>query len=93
MDFLTKNKKLVQLAVVFFGFFVLVLMTGQYSEIIDVRDGFTNAVEDGKIVAVTGFSESISMILSGQLPPQLVRIFFDDNSGISIQKLLFSFSI
>ncbi len=74
MDFLTKNKKLVQLAVVFFGFFVLVLMTGQYSEIIDVRDGFTNAVEDGKIVAVTGFSESISMILSGQLPPQLVRI-------------------
>ena len=74
MEFLTKNKKLVQLAVVFFGFFVLVLMTGQYSEIIDVRDGFTNAVEDGKIVAVTGFSESISMIMSGQLPPQLVRI-------------------
>ena len=74
MEFFTKNKKLVQLAIVFVGFFILVLMTGQYSEIIDVRDGFTNAVEDGKIVAVTGFSESISMILSGQLPPQFVRV-------------------
>lgn len=74
MEFLTKNKKLVQLAIVFIGFFILVLMTGQYSDIIDVRDGFTNAVEDGKIVAVTGFSESMSMIFSGQLPPQFVRI-------------------
>jgi len=30
MEFLTKNKKLVQLAIVFICFFILVLMTGQY---------------------------------------------------------------
>ena len=49
-------------------------MTGQYSDIIDVRDGFTKAVAKGEIVAVVGFSESLSMILRGQLPPQFVRI-------------------
>ena len=74
MDYLKKNPKLVQLGVVLIGFVVLILMTGQYSEIIDVRDGFTKAVEKGQIVPVTGFSESVSMILSGQLPPQFVRI-------------------
>ncbi|HHZ76553.1 MAG TPA: ABC transporter permease subunit, partial [Rhodospirillales bacterium] len=49
-------------------------MTGQYSDIIDVRDGFTKAVAKGEIVAVAGSSESLSMILRGQLPPQFVRI-------------------
>jgi len=49
-------------------------MTGQYSEIIDTRDSFIKAVDRGEIVPVTGFSESISMLLSGQLPPQFVRI-------------------
>jgi len=49
-------------------------MTGQYSAIIDTRDSFIKAVDRGEIVPVTGFSESISMLLSGQLPPQFVRI-------------------
>ncbi|MGE4576119.1 MAG: ABC transporter permease subunit, partial [Candidatus Pseudothioglobus sp.] len=74
MDYLKKNPKLVQLGFVLIGFAILILMTGQYSEIIDVRDGFIKAVQRGEIVPVTGFSESISMILSGQLPPQFVRI-------------------
>ncbi len=74
MNYYSKNSKLIQLGIVLFGFFALILMTGQYSEIIDVRDGFTKAVERGEIVPVTGFSESISMIIRGQLPPQLVRI-------------------
>ena len=74
MDYLKKNPKLIQLGIVLIGFVILILMTGQYSEIIDVRDGFTKAVEKGEIVSVTGFSESFSMILSGQLPPQFVRI-------------------
>ena len=74
MDYLKKNPKLVQLGVVLIGFVVLILMTGQYSDIIDARDGFTKAVEKGQIVPVTGFSESVSMILRGQLPPQFVRI-------------------
>jgi glycine betaine/proline transport system permease protein len=74
MDYLKKNPKLVQLGFVLIGFVILILMTGQYSEIIDVRDGFIKAVEKGQIVPITGFSESISMILSGQLPPQFVRI-------------------
>jgi len=74
MDYLKKNPKLVQLGFVLIGFVILILMTGQYSEIIDTRDGFFKAVDRGEIVPVTGFSESISMILSGQLPPQFVRI-------------------
>ena len=49
-------------------------MTGQYSEISDARDGFTKAVEKGEIEAVASFSESVSMVLRGQLPPQFVRI-------------------
>jgi len=74
MNYFLKNPKLVQFSVVLIGFAILVLMTGQYSEIIDVRDGFTKAVERGEIVAMTSFSESVSMILRGQLPPQFVRI-------------------
>ncbi len=74
MDYYSKHPKLIQLAVVLFGFVILILMTGQYSEIIDTRDSFIKAVDRGEIVPVTGFSESISMLLSGQLPPQFVRI-------------------
>jgi len=74
MDYLKKNPKLVQFGFVLIGFVTLVLMTGQYSELIDVRDDFTKAVERGEIASSVGFSESISMILSGQLPPQFVRI-------------------
>mgnify|MGYP000226663161 CR=1 FL=1 len=74
MDYLKKNPKLVQLGFVLIGFVILILMTGQYSEIIDVRDDFTKAVERGEIASSVGFSESISMLLSGQLPPQFVRL-------------------
>ena len=74
MDYLKKNPKLAQLGIVLIGFVVLIMMSGQYSHIIDVRDGFTKAVEKGEITAVTGFSESLSMIVRGQLPPQFVRI-------------------
>ncbi|MCH2579123.1 MAG: hypothetical protein MK003_12305, partial [Pseudomonadales bacterium] len=74
MDYLKKNPKLAQLGIVLIGFAVLILMSGQYSEIIDVRDGFTKAVEKGEIAAVAGFSDSLSMIVRGQLPPQFVRI-------------------
>ena len=74
MDYLKKNPKLAQLIIVLIGFAVLILMSGQYSDIIDVRDGFTKAVEKGEIAAVAGFSESLSMIVRGQLPPQFVRI-------------------
>ena len=74
MDYLKKNPKLAQLGIVLIGFVVLILMSGQYSDIIDVRDGFTKAVEKGEIAAVAGFSESLSMIVRGQLPPQFVRI-------------------
>ena len=74
MDYLKKNPKIAQLGIVLIGFVVLIMMTGQYSRIIDVRDGFTKAVEKGEIAAVAGFSDSLSMIVSGQLPPQFVRI-------------------
>ena len=74
MDYLKKNPKLAQLGIVLIGFVVLILMSGQYSDIIDVRDGFTKAVEKGEIAAVAGFSESLGMIVRGQLPPQFVRI-------------------
>jgi glycine betaine/proline transport system permease protein len=97
MDYLKKNPKLVQLGVVLIGFVVLILMTGQYSEIIDVRDGFTKAVEKGEIVAVAGFSESLSMILRGQLPPQFVRIpelnFYNPVVNASMVYILATFLI
>ena len=74
MNFIQKNPKLIQLGFVLLGFVVLVLMTGQYSEIIDIRDGFIKAVERGEISSSVGLADSIGMLLSGQLPPQLVRI-------------------
>ncbi|GIT24985.1 MAG: hypothetical protein CM1200mP41_10290 [Gammaproteobacteria bacterium] len=45
---------------------------GPVQRLIDVRDGFTKAVQKGEIVAVVGASESLGMILTGQLPPQFV---------------------
>ena len=74
MNFIQKNPKLIQLGFVLLGFVVLVMMTGQYSEIIDIRDGFIKAVERGEISSSVGLADSIGMLLSGQLPPQLVRI-------------------
>tara|TARA_B110000003_G_C16649336_1_gene533498 strand:- start:57 stop:2468 length:2412 start_codon:yes stop_codon:yes gene_type:complete len=74
MNFYSKNLKLIQLGAVLFGFVILILMTGQYSEIIDVRDDFIKAVERGEIASSVSFSESITMLLRGQLPPQFVRI-------------------
>ncbi len=95
MDYLKKNPKLIQLGVVLIGFIGLILMTGQYSEIIDVRDGFTKAVERGEIASSVGFSESISMLLSGQLPPQFVRVpevnFFNPVVDNSLAYILLSF--
>jgi glycine betaine/proline transport system permease protein len=49
-------------------------MTGEYHDIILLRDGFANKVNSGEIDAIVGFSESFRMLLSGQLPPQLVRL-------------------
>ena len=97
MEYLSKHPKLIQIGIVLFGFVVLVLMTGQYSEIIDSRDGFIKAVERGEITPVTGFSESISMIISGQLPPQFVRIpelnFLNPVVNNSIAYIFISFLI
>ena len=73
MNFYSKNLKLIQLGAVLFGFVILILMTGQYSEIIDVRDDFIKAVERGEIASSVSFSESNTMLLRGQLPPQFVR--------------------
>ena len=97
MDYYSKHPKLIQLAVVLFGFVILILMTGQYSEIIDTRDSFIKAVDRGEIVPVTGFSESISMLLSGQLPPQFVRIpeinFLNPVADNSLTYIFISFLI
>jgi glycine betaine/proline transport system permease protein len=63
-------------------------MTGDYHDIILLRDGFANKVNSGEIDAVVGLSESFRMILSGQLPPQLVRLpelnFFNPVTDTSI---------
>jgi glycine betaine/proline transport system permease protein len=39
-----------------------------------LRDGFSKKVASGEIEAVASFSDSIGMIIRGQLPPQFVRI-------------------
>ena len=63
-------------------------MTGEYHDIILLRDGFANKVKSGEIDAIVGLSESFRMILSGQLPPQLVRLpelnFFNPVTDTSI---------
>ena len=74
MEFLKNNPKLLQFGIVLIIFFILMSMTGEYHDIILLRDGFANKVNSGEIDAIVGFSESFRMILSGQLPPQLVRL-------------------
>ena len=74
MEFLKNNPKLLQFGIVLIVFFILMSMTGDYHDIILLRDGFANKVNSGEIDAIVGFSESFRMLLSGQLPPQLVRL-------------------
>ena len=88
MEFLKNNPKLLQFGIVLIVFFILMSMTGEYHDIILLRDGFANKVKSGEIDAVVGLSESFRMILSGQLPPQLVRLpelnFFNPVTDTSI---------
>ena len=88
MEFLKNNPKLLQFGIVLIVFFILMSMTGEYHDIILLRDGFANKVNSGEIDAIVGFSESFRMILSGQLPPQLVRLpelnFFNPVTDTSI---------
>ena len=88
MEFLKNNPKLLQFGIVLIVFFILMSMTGDYHDIILLRDGFANKVNSGEIDAVVGLSESFRMILSGQLPPQLVRLpelnFFNPVTDTSI---------
>ena len=74
MEFLKNNPKLFQFGIVLIVFFILMSMTGEYHDIISLRDGFSKKVAAGEIHAVAGFSESVGMIFRGQLPPQFVRI-------------------
>ena len=74
MDYLTKHPKLVQFGALIIVFFILMSMTGEYAGYLELRDGFSNKVESGEIHAVASFSDSISMIFRGQLPPQFIRI-------------------
>ena len=88
MEFLKNNPKLLQFGIVLIVFFILMSMTGEYHDIISLRDGFANKVKSGEIDAIVGLSESFRMILSGQLPPQLVRLpelnFFNPVTDTSI---------
>ena len=88
MEFLKNNPKLLQFGIVLIVFFILMSMTGEYHDIILLRDGFANKVKSGEIDAIVGLSESFRMILSGQLPPQLVRLpelnFFNPVTDTSI---------
>ena len=88
MEFIKNNPKLLQFGFVLIVFFILMSMTGEYHDIILLRDGFANKVKSGEIDAIVGFSESFRMILSGQLPPQLVRLpelnFFNPVTDTSI---------
>ena len=74
MEYLTKHPKLIQFGALLIVFFILMSMTGEYATYLELRDGFSNKVESGKIQAVASFSDSVSMILRGQLPPQFIRI-------------------
>ena len=88
MDYLKNNPKLVQFGIVLIVFFILMSMTGEYKDIILLRDGFANKVNSGEIDAIASFSDSFRMILSGQLPPQLIRLpelnFFNPVTNTSI---------
>ena len=70
MNYLLKHPKLLQFGIVLIVFFILMSMTGDYSNHLLLRDDFIKKVNSGDIQAVASFSESISMIFRGQLPPQ-----------------------
>ena len=52
MDYLKNNPKLVQFGIVLIVFFILMSMTGEYKDIILLRDGFANKVNSGEIDAL-----------------------------------------
>lgn len=72
--YLTDRPKLMQFSVVLIVFFILMSMTGEYHDLMVQRDSFAKAVNRGNIVDSVGFFESLRMIFSWQLPPQLVRL-------------------
>ncbi len=74
INFLNSHPKLLQFGALLLVFAAFMQMTGDYGNLISVRDDFANAVANGDIPATVGFTESISMLSSGQLPPQLIRI-------------------
>ncbi|HCH22670.1 MAG TPA: glycine/betaine ABC transporter [Oceanospirillaceae bacterium] len=74
IDFFTSRPKLLQFGAILILFTLFVQMTGDYQQLISVRDNFANAVNNGDIQASVSFSEAMGMLASGQLPPQLVRI-------------------
>ncbi len=74
ISYFKNNPKVFQFAIVLIVFFILMSMTGEYKDIISLRDGFSKKVNSGEIQAIASFSDSISMILRGQLPPQFIRM-------------------
>ena len=74
INYFTKHPKLIQFSVVLIVFFILVSMTGEYHDLIIERDSFIKDVNNGSIEDSVGFLESIRMIFSWKLPPQLVRL-------------------
>lgn len=74
VNYFVKRPKLFQFSVLLVLFFILVSMTGEYHEYIIERDKFIKAFNNGEIENSVGFVESIRMIFSWQLPPQLIRL-------------------
>jgi len=74
LSYLTGRPKLLQFATILIVFLLLVSMTGEYHDLMIERDSFAKAVKKGHIQDSVGFFESIRMIFSWQLPPQLVRL-------------------
>lgn len=74
LNYLTERPKLMQFGFILIVFFLLVSMTGEYHDLMIERDSFAKAVKKGVIEDSVGFFESIRMIFSWQLPPQLVRV-------------------
>jgi len=86
-NYFTDRPKLIQFCAVLIVFFILMSMTGEYHDLMVQRDFFVKAVERGTIPDSVGFFESIRMIFSWQLPPQLVRLpeisFWNPSVGTS----------
>lgn len=74
MKHFTYHSKLIQFGFILLAFFILMYMARDYYDIITHSGTFNKMSASGDIVAYTGFYESIRLILSGTLPPQLVRI-------------------